>query len=129
METFPSPAITNDRTSLSLLALEDTRLWESAFCDFTKGSDAALILVLEPPIGADFQTKTAVFAQRKNRCFIQSAWRDFQVACDHMDQLRSSRYLVKRRGSGGWGAGPVCAKKDMLFLLPSNKCISVSRRL
>lgn len=48
MEKFPSPAITNDRTSLSLFALEDTRLWESAFCDFTKGSDAALILVLEP---------------------------------------------------------------------------------
>lgn len=116
MEKFPSPAITNDRTSLSLLALEDTRLWESAFCDFTKGSDAALILVLEPPIGADFQTKTAVFAQRKNRCFIQSAWRDFQVACDHMDQHRSSRYLLKRRASGGWGGrGQFVQKRTWFF--------------
>lgn len=115
MEKFPSPAITNDRTSLSLFALEDTRLWESAFCDFTKGSDAALILVLEPPIGADFQTKAAVFAQRKNRCFIQSAWRDFQVACDHKDQLRSSRYLLKRRGSGGWGGGASLCKKGRAF--------------
>lgn len=69
MEKFPSPTITNNRTSLSLFALEDTWLWESAFCDFTKGSDAALILVLDPPIGADFQTKAAALRERTAALF------------------------------------------------------------
>lgn len=51
--------------------------------------------------GADSQTKASVFAQRKNHCFIQSAWRGFHVARHQMDQQSVTTW----RGSGVGGRG------------------------